>query len=228
MSEWQTVLQIREDAARKLREEGAIPGPYVAISRQYGCSGFALGLLLAEILTDEAEPGKAWRTYGRDILEQLASETNLATDLVEELKVRKPTLLVDFFRSLTGKNIPSGYEIRNRITAIVRGLAFEGYVIIVGQGSAGATADIDNGISVRLEAPLAWRVEEICKREGCQPEQARLSIRKHKKERQYLRKIYAMRFPREPQFDLAYDMSRFTLTQVAQHVAYMMKLKHIL
>lgn len=228
MSEWQTVLRIREQAARKLRDDGAEPGPYIAVSRQYGCSGFALALLLAEILNDTATPGKAWRPYGREILDQLARETNLATDLLAELKVKKPKLLVDFFRSLSGKKIPSGIEVRNRITALVRSLAFEGYSIIVGQGSAGATGDIANGISVRLEAPLAWRIEELRKREGLSVEQVRLRIRECEKERAYLRKIYAMRFPREPAFDITYDLSKFTLAQIAQHVVSMMKLKHII
>jgi hypothetical protein len=228
MSEWQTVLHIREQAVRKLRDADAEPGPYVTISRQYGCSGFALGLLLVEILNETVAPGKAWRPYGREILDQLARETNLAADLLAELKIKKPTLLVDFFRSLSGKNIPSGIEVRNRITALVRSLAFEGYSIIVGQGSAGATVDIANGISVRLEAPLAWRIEELRKREGLPAEQVRLMIRRSERERAYLRKIYAMRFPREPAFDITYDLSKFTLAQVAQHVVFMMKLKHVI
>lgn len=35
MSDWQTVLQIREQAARKRAEEKPSPGPYVTISRQH-------------------------------------------------------------------------------------------------------------------------------------------------------------------------------------------------
>jgi cytidylate kinase len=228
MSDWQTVLQIREQAARKREEENPSPGPYVTISREYGCNGMTLGLLLAEVLNDEAPPGKAWKVYGRDILEQLAVETNLATELIEELRAREPRLLVDFFRSLFHRKIPSGYEIRNRITAIVRGLAYEGYAIIVGQGSAGATADIENGLSIRLEAPLEHRVEQVVKREGGSPAAARMTIRKREKERRYLEKIYAMRFPRTPAFDLVYDDSRFTHVEIAQHVAYMMKLKRFI
>ncbi len=227
MSEWQMVLQIREQVARKHKDAAAEPGPYITISRQYGCSGFALGLLLAEVLNDEAAPGKVWKVFGREILDQLARETNLATELVEELKTKKPALLVDFFRSLTGKRIPSGLEIRNRITALVRGLAYEGYGIIIGQGSAGATVDIENGLSIRVEAPLDWRIEELCKREGQRPDEVRLTIRRRDKQREYLRKIYAMRFPREPAFDITYDLSKFTLAQVAQHVVSMLKIEHI-
>ena len=228
MSDWQTVLQIREQAARKRAEENPSPGPYVTIARQYGCNGMTLGLLLAEILNEDAPSGKVWKVYGRDILEQLAVETNLATELIDEIRAQEPKLLVDFFRSLFGKKIPSGYEIRNRITAIVRGLAYEGYAIIVGQGSGGATEDIDNGLSIRMEAPLEHRVEEVVKREGGTAAQARMAIRNQEKERQYLQKIYAMRFPRTPAFDLVYDDSRFTHVEIAQHVAHMMKLKHFI
>lgn len=227
MTDWQSALNIREQTERSRAGGEALPGPFVTISRQAGCSGLTLGLLLAEILNDEAPPGKGWRVYGREILEQLAVETNLATEMIEELKARKPKLLVDFFQSLSGKKVPSGYEIRNRITGMVRGLAYKGYVIIVGQGAGGATADIENGLSLRLEAPLDWRVEQVVANEGCTPAEARLAIKTREKDREYLRKIYSMRFPREPAFDLTYDHSRFTTTQIARHVVYMMKLKQM-
>jgi hypothetical protein len=183
--------------------------------------------LLGEALNDLAPAGKAWRVYGREILDQLARQSNLATDLLEDIKISRPGLLVDFFRSLTGKNIPSGYEVRNRITTLVRGLAFQGYAIVVGQGGAGATHDLDNGLSIRLEAPLDWRVGEVAKREAVTPEKARQLIEEMEQQREYLRHIYRIRFPRDPGFDITYDASRFTLSQIAQHVVYMMKLRHL-
>lgn len=227
MAQWQTPLNIRQEAARKLLDPNARPGPFVTISRQYGCSGLTLGLLLADILNEHTPPGRGWRVYGREILEQLARESNLATELVEDLSIHKPKLLVDFFRAVSSRRIPSGIEVRNRVTAIVRGLAFEGFAIIVGQGSSGATADMDNGLSIRLEAPLEWRIAEIARREGCSLTQARAAISKMEKERQYIRQIYAARFPREPAFDLVYDDSRFSLAQIAQHVVQLMRLKRM-
>ena len=118
-------------------------------------------------------------------------------------------------------------EIRNRITSVVRSLAMDGHAILIGQGSAGATHDLPNGISVRLEAPLDWRVKEVAFREGVTETEARLRVRAKERERAYLERVYAMRYPRKPAFHLVYDCSVFTLAQIAQHVVYAMRLRRL-
>lgn len=200
-------------------------GPFITISRQFGCYGFSLGLLLMEILNDEVHPSKAWRIYHKEILNKLATETNAAAEFIERERHSKPRLIVDFFRALSPERIPSGFEIRNRITTIIRGLAVQGNAIVVGQGGAGATQDLPNGLSVRLEAPADWRARQVAFREGVSEAQARISIEAKEQEREYLRKIYEMRFPRKPAFNVVYDCSVFSLAQIAQQVVYAMKLK---
>ncbi|MCX5673318.1 MAG: cytidylate kinase-like family protein [Planctomycetota bacterium] len=226
MAETESLVNTREQIGREYGE--VAQGPYITISRQCGCSGFTLALLLAEVLNDDAPPGRAWKVFGREVLEQLATETNLATELVEKIRAKQPRLVLDFFRSFLGKNVPSGYEIRNRITTIIRGMAFDGYVIIVGQGGSGATTGIDNGLHIRLEAPEDWRAVEVAKSQGCSLPSALAIIRKREKEREYLRRIYHMRFPREPQFHLVYDQSCFGLTTIAKHMILAMRMKHLI
>ncbi len=200
-------------------------GPFITISRQFGCYGFSLGLLLLEILNEQARPGQAWRIYHKEILNKLATETNAAAEFIESERHSKPRLIVDFFRSLSPERIPSGFEIRNRITTIIRGLAVRGNAIIIGQGGAGATQDLPNGLSVRLEAPADWRARQVAFRDGVSETQARISIEAKEQEREYLRKLYEMRFPRKPAFNVVYDCSIFSLTQIAQQVVYAMNLK---
>jgi len=200
-------------------------GPFLTISRQFGCYGFSLGLLLMEILNENAPPEKTWHIFNKEVLERLATETNMAAEFLDRQRREKPSLIVDFFRALSRDRIPSGYEVRHRITAIIRGLAMEGYAIIVGQGGASATADLPNGISVRLEAPESWRARQIAQREGISESKAKLELRAKEKEREHLRDIYQARFHHEPPFHLVYDCSAFTLAHIAQHVAYLMRLK---
>ena len=211
----------------ELEKEIEQAGPFVTISRQYGCYGFSLGLLLMEILNDDAPPERTWRIYHKEILARLATETNQAAEMLEREAKTKPRLFLDFFRALRRDRVPSGYEIRNRITTLIRGLAIDGYAIIIGQGGAGATYDLPNGISIRLEAPMSWRVKEAAFREGLTETEARLRVRARERERAYLERIYRMRFPRHPAFNLVYDCSVFTLAQIAQQIVYAMKMKHL-
>jgi len=199
-------------------------GPFLTISRQFGCYGFSLGLLLLEILNEEMDQAP-WKIYHKDVLARLATETNLATEFLEQQRRTKPSLIVDFFRSLKKQRVPSGHEVRNRIMTIIRGLAIEGHAIIIGQGGAGATQGLPNGTSIRLEAPESWRVKQIAFREALNETEARLRVRAKEREREYLRKLYETRYPRKPAFHLTYDCSVFSLAQIAQHVVYMMKLK---
>jgi len=103
-------------------------GPFIAISREFGCGGFSLGLLLLDLLNDEAEEGQSWQIYHKEILDNLAQETNLTPEILERRRRQKPGLLANFFQSFAGKKgrVPSGLEIRNRMTAILRELAIEG------------------------------------------------------------------------------------------------------
>src|SRR6056297_3347079 len=114
-------------------EEIEKAGPFITISRQYGCYGFSLGLLLLDILTEET-PENPWKIYHKDILSSLATETNLEEETLERERRSKPRLIVDFLRSFSGDRVPSGYEIRNRIMTLIRSLAIEGQAVIVGQG----------------------------------------------------------------------------------------------
>ena len=200
-------------------------GPYVTISREFGCYGFSLGLLLMEILNEDAAPGAAWRIYHREILETLATETDMAAELLDRQRRAKPRLLTDFFRAMSKDRLPSGLAVRKRIATIIRGLAIEGRAIIIGQGGTVATMDLPNGLSVRLTAPQQWRAKEVAFREGLTETSARLRVQKKEKERDYLRKVYETKFHSQPSFNLTYDCSVFTLAQIAQHVVYAMKLK---
>ncbi|HOF17971.1 MAG TPA: cytidylate kinase family protein [Phycisphaerae bacterium] len=203
-------------------------GPFITISRQYGCWGFSLGLMLLDLLNDLVEPPTSWRIYHKEILDKLASETSMDAESLEKQRRTKPRMLTDFFRSLGKDRVPSGYEIRNRITEIIRSLATEGHVIIIGQGGSGATHDLPNGLAVRLEAPEDWRVKQIAFREGLTDTEARLRVRAREQEREYLRKIYEARFPRKPAFNLVYDCSVFPLSTIAQHVVQALKLLKII
>jgi hypothetical protein len=148
-----------EDFSRKQE-----PGPYLTISRQFGCEGFELGQYLLEKF-NERDPEGRWKMYYKELLRQLADDTGLTEEIIEQERFAKPSLFKDFLRGLGKSAIPDGYEIRNKITLMVRTVAYEGHAIIIGQGGASATADIHNGLSVRIEAPRDWRIEEKNPRE---------------------------------------------------------------
>lgn len=211
-----------EDIGRKKE-----PGPYVTISRQYGCDGYELGELLLKKLNNRSADGK-WQLYKKELLKQLAEDTGLTEDVIEKERLAKPSLLKDFFRGMRRGGIPDGYEIRNKITIMVRTVAFEGHAIIIGQGGAMATADLENGLSVRIEASKEWRVIRVSRRENLSRQAASLRIEEIEKKRRHLRKIYEERNPRSPAFNLVIDNSMFDIEQISDQIIFAMEQKNLL
>lgn len=201
------------------------PGPFLTISRQFGCSGYFLGLLLVDQLNSLPGLRAPWRAYSHEILTRLSDETDVAADILNRLRHERPRVVVDFFRNASKKHPLGAMEVRNRVVNIVRGLAYEGNAIIIGMSGAGATGDFPNGLRIRLEAPLEWRVHKVMESEGVSASNARLLLHERESEREDLERIYKLKFHRDPPFDLVYDCSSFTLAQIAQHVLYAMRLK---
>lgn len=202
------------------------PGPYITISRQWGCGGYELGQILVEKLNERDEE-KRWKLYYKELLRQLAEDTGLAEEMLEKERKAKPSLLKDFLRGLRKNTIPDGYEIRNKITMMVRTVAFEGYAVIIGQGGTAATADLANGLSIRLEAPKDWRIARICRRHNLDKQTAIAKIEEIEIERRNLREIYERQNPREPAFNLSFDNAMFSNELIAEMITKAMEEKRV-
>lgn len=193
------------------------PGPYITISRQWGCDGVGLGQAIVAKL-NERDADQRWKLYQKELLKQLAEDTGLTEEILEKERVSKPSLLKDFLRGLKKTGIPDGYEIRNKITMMVRTIAFEGHAVILGQGGTAATGDLANGLSIRVEAPKDWRIARICRRENLEKHLAIAKIEEIEKDRDRLRQIYQRQNTREPAFNLVFDNASFTNEQIADLV----------
>ena len=200
------------------------PGPYITISRQWGCDGYGLGQILAEKLNQRDDQGR-WKVYYKELLKQLAEDTGLTEEMLEKERKSKPSLLKDFLRGLKKNGIPDGYEIRNKITMMVRTVAFEGHAIIIGQGGTAAAADLANGLSVRVEAPRDWRIARVCRRDNLSKQVAVAKIAEIESGREHLRKIYEQQNSREPAFNLVFDNAMFSNDVIAEMIVRAMEEK---
>ncbi|AQT68004.1 hypothetical protein STSP2_01158 [Anaerohalosphaera lusitana] len=203
------------------------PGPFVTISRQFGCDGYELGDLLLEKL-NILEPDTPWRLFKKEILRDLAEETGLAEEVLEHERMAKPSLIKDFFRGMKRNNIPDGYEIRNKITLMVRTVAFEGHAVIIGQGGTAATADLENGLSVRIEGPRDWRIARVSRRQSLDRKAAVQAIEDVEKQRKTLRKVYEQQNPKEPAFNLTIDNSVFNKEQAVDLIIFALEQKGLI
>ena len=197
-------------------------GPFVTISRQFGCCGYELANLLAQKIND-LKPVSQWTVYGKDILAKLAEQSGFSLDEIEKAQTEKSGFLQEILRNVRLNATPDTFQIRSQIAIIVRDICTKGSAIVVGQGGAAATTDMENGLSIRIEAPEDWRVQRICRRDGLDKDQAIERINEVERVRQYLRQTYAHSSLRVPAFNLTIDNSLFTTEQIADLVILAMK-----
>ncbi len=192
-------------------------GPFVTISRQFGCCGYELADLLAQKI-NESSPVKQWSVYSKEILVQLAEQSGFSLEEIEKARTEKTGFIQEILRNVRINATPDTFQVRSQIAMIVRDICSKGHAIVVGQGGAAATSDMENGLSVRIEAPEDWRVQRVCRRDNVDKERAIEQINEVERARDYLRQTYAQINPRIPAFNLTIDNSVFTTEQIAEQI----------
>jgi len=192
------------------------PGPFVTISRQYGCDGAEVGQALVERLNarSEDDPDKQWRVYERQFLRQLAEDTGYSEEQLERERLTRPSILKDIYRGIRHSSVPDGFEIRTKVAQMIRTAAFDGYAVIIGHGGAAATVDLSNGLNVRLEAPKDWRIARVAARENLTRQGALGVIDSIEKRRRFVRRLYQQQ-SRGGGFHLSIDNAVFDAEQIA-------------
>ena len=179
--------------------------PFVTISRQSGAGGHLLAyVLLTEFLKhrDNNPAFEGWHVFDKELCEVVARDPLLQNDMEVLVAEKYRSEFNDFIESLfTGRS--EQHMLYRTTFRVVRMLALIGKVILVGRGGALVTADLPQGIHVRLVAPEAHRVVWMMKRFKLNKEDARKAVLKQDADRRKLIKLF---FHRDIEDPLLYDM----------------------
>ena len=189
------------------------PGPFITISQQYGCSGESIANIVAAKFL-ECNNDK-WTVSTDKHIVELAKETGYAPhDIIREKNSRQG-ILHDIFKGLRPSATLNTFDIHQQLANKAKQAAIRGNIIIIGQAASPATADIDNGLRIRLAAPLKWRISSAAAREKISRKDAEDKTRTIDKAKANLEKIYRKINPRLPAFDITIDNSKFADNLIA-------------
>lgn len=177
--------------------------PFVTISRQAGAGGHLLSyVILSEFLKHkESSLFDGWHVFDKDLCEVVAKDPKLQGTMEILVAEKYRSEFRDFVESLfTGQS--KQYLLYKTTFKVVRMLAMIGKVIIVGRGSALVTADLPQGIHLRLVAPRANRIIWMMKRFKLNKEDASKAVDKQDSDRKKLIKLF---FHRDIEDPLLYD-----------------------
>lgn len=198
-----SALHAGEKEEEHQRRPGAplAAGAFITISRQPGIDTDAFTAQLVKRL-DASSPG--WKVWDRALVEKVAADQHVATELVAALGQSSRNWLEDFMRGLAiSAAPPEESSLYRGVATTVRALAQAGKAILVGRGAVHITSDMPGGVHVRLVAPWGYRVWRLAEEQGISREQAAKNMQNLQQERElFYRRFWQQHAPPPEAFSI--------------------------
>jgi cytidylate kinase len=120
----------------------------------------------------------------------------------------------DIISAQFNKYYKSERKILNTIGRVIRNMASEGNVIIVGRGGVAITHDITKSLHINLEAPMEWRMVRIAESYNISEEEAKKTAIDVDKKRQEFREYFQGKDSDYTRFDLSINCMAFTIEEI--------------
>jgi cytidylate kinase len=148
--------------------------PIITISRERGSGGRPIAYLLAKKL------GWAWKVYHKDIVEEIAHETALDPELVEQLDEHQSSAIKELLNTVFGKQFLSMNAFYKHLLHILASIGTRGHAVIIGRG---ANFLFPHALKVRIVSRMEDRVQAMIKYEHISAREAKKQIEDSDKER---------------------------------------------
>jgi cytidylate kinase len=124
------------------------------------------------------------------------------------------SMIDDIISAQFHKYYKSERKIRNTIAKVIRNMAHEGNVIIVGRGGVALTHDIPKSLHIMLEAPLEWRTLRVAENYHISQEEARKTAMDVDKKRKEFREYFQGKESDYTWFDIKINCMAFTIEEI--------------
>lgn len=142
-------------------------GPYISISRDFGCMANVIAQKLARELTKRNKAKgiqKDWKWINKVILQESAKALELSPSKIEYVfQSQRKSIMDEIVSAMSTRYYKSDKRIRKTIIEVIRSIAKTGHVIIVGRGGVAFKKDNPESIHIKLTAPIEWRIDRIVK-----------------------------------------------------------------
>jgi len=208
-------------------------GPVITISRECGCPGKRLAVVLIEKLNTmdyKFEKNIPWRWISKEIISETAAK-ELGVQPGEIQYVFDYTThgaLEDLLLSLTKKYYKSDRKVRNTVALVIRNFADEGNKIIVGRGGVAITKDMPKSFHVFLEASLEWRALRISEKHDISIEDSRKYCIDVDKKREEFKNFYHGKGSDYTRYDISFNAMTLSVYEMADIIISALKIRKII
>lgn len=225
---------LAEYLQRSFPEEGAalpaVTGPVVTFSREFGCPSKPTAQLLVDTINRQfrGTGAPSWKFISKEVVENAARDLEMhPSDLHFMLSTGARGLLSDVLASFTYSYV-SSHRMKKTIRKVITELATIGHMVIVGRGGAGVLHGYPSTLHVRLQAPMDWRIREICRIRGLTRDEAvKLAEETDEKRRALIELVSGVTY--SPYlFDLIMNCNTLSMADMADTVISLMKSRKLL
>jgi len=185
----------------------------ITISRQYGAGGSAVARLVADALS--------WTLVDNEFIKQVAQRAGLPPEevanreervlsFVERLSLMMASSAPELFPPETGTAEDRDEVMVVRMTErLVAELEDEGRAVLVGRAAPAVLGQECDAVHVKLVAPVAFRLEQACRRLSLDPKEAREVLKRTDKNRaRYHREYYDRDWDDPANYDMVLNTGR--------------------
>lgn len=205
--------RVEKDYVKKTK-----PGPVITFSREYGCPAKIIASKLAEELTNKAIlRGKdvRWKYITKEIMAESARMLQVDPEKIKYVfAYEHKGLLDDVLAAQSNKYYKSDKKIRNTIAKVIRNMANEGNVIIIGRGGVAITRDIQDSLHIMLEAPLEWRAARIAENYNISIQEAKRSAIDVDRKRKAFREYFQGKGSDYTRFDVTFNCMTLSIEEI--------------
>lgn len=190
---------------------------FVTISRQTGCNSFEISTALVDLINKRSKT--KWKVVNKELIELSVSELSAKKNTIEAVfNAEKHGHLDEIIRAFGSRYYKSDSKIRNTIKTLIRSMVTEGGLVLVGRAGAAVTKDLPGGLHIRIEAPLAWRVQNLARKKNMTEMESLTNITVSDKNRSKLFQDFCKKTIDEFDFDLRFNNSTLTDSEIAQMI----------
>ena len=207
-------------------------GPVVTISREYGCPGKKLAIGLTTRLNEIKSPRAKktpWHWVSKEILAESARELGVNPEEIGFVfKYQTRTVMDEILSSYKKKYYQSERKIRATVSRVIRKIASDGNVIIVGRGGVAITRDMDKSFHVNLEAPLDWRALRVSEKHCMSIEEAKKYAMEIDKKRTEFRDYFHGKGSDYSRYDVTFNCMTLSIHNITEAIIKLMQLRELI
>jgi cytidylate kinase len=206
----------------------------ITISRECGCSAKRIATKLSKILTgysylSETKTDVEWKWVSKEIIEEAALELEMEPAQVKHVFLSEAKInLSDVASAFSTEKVydADDQNVIDSVRKVIHRLAEEGNYIIVGRAASIIAQDIPRKLSIKLQAPLEWRINRIMQISNMSHAEAQEYVIAIDTQRELFVEHVAGRKMNNNDFDLIFNYSTLLEDHIVDAVMTVIKNKH--